>query len=50
MPDPGDGVYVYCDGWQDNGNVYGAGTLVSDYNDYNQYLITTSVVAPGGSR
>lgn len=49
-PVVGDGVYVYSNAWYDGENVYGSGTLSSDYGDFNQYLVTTTVVAPNGSR
>src|SRR4029077_1714152 len=47
---PEEGIYIYCNGWQSGGNVYGPGTITSDYGDYDQYLVTTTVIAPDGSR
>lgn len=47
---PSSEVYVYTNGWYDGENVYGSGTISSDYNDFNQYLVTTTVVAPNESR
>jgi hypothetical protein len=44
------GAYVYCNAWYDGENVYGAGTVSSNYSDYNQYIVTTTVIAPGGGR
>ncbi len=45
-----DGVYVYCHGWKDGSTVYGSGTVSSDYSDFNQYLVTTTVISPAGTR
>src|SRR5688572_24730750 len=47
---PGFGVYVYTNAWQEGENVYGSGTITSHYSDLNQYLVTTTVVSPNGSR
>lgn len=44
------GVYVYTNAWHDGENVYGSGTISSDYSDFNQYLVTTTVISPNGSR
>lgn len=49
-PALGYGVYVYANAWHDGDNVFGSGTISSDYGDLNQYLVTTTVVAPDGSR
>jgi len=47
---PNSSVYIYTNAWRDGENVYGSGTISSDYSDYNQYLVTTTVVSPNGSR
>ena len=44
------GVYVYCNSWREGDQVFGSGTILSDYGNSNQYLVTTTVVAPNGSR
>lgn len=43
-------TYVYCKAWYDDENVYGAGTISTNYSDVNQYRVTTTVIAPDGSR
>jgi hypothetical protein len=40
---PSGEVYTYTNAWRDGENVYGSGTISSDYSDYNQYLVTTTV-------
>lgn len=44
------GAYVYSNAWSDGENIYGSGTIYADYGDYNQYLVTTTVSSPNGSR
>src|SRR5215213_4553797 len=44
------GVYVYCNAWHVGDNVFGSGSISSNYGDFNQYLVTTTVIAPNGSR
>jgi hypothetical protein len=41
---------VYCNGWKDGSTVYGSGTVSSDYGDLKQYLVTTTVISPAGTR
>jgi hypothetical protein len=43
-------VYVFSNAWKNGGSVYGSGTLSSSYQDFSQYLVTTTVVAPNGTR
>lgn len=44
------GVYVYCNSWREGDQIFGSGTILSDYGNSNQYLVTTTIVAPNGSR